>query len=172
MSDEHGRVIVAPIATYGDTHHSFVQRDGYKGAFMPGYVPRTSRKAAVPVGLEFIDHVVGNQGDNEMDRIATWYEDVFGFHRIWTVDDKDVSTAHTSLRSVVVANENEYVKMPINEPAEGLKKSQIQEYIDANFGAGVQHIAMHTHDIVATIAKLAANGVEFLEVPDTYYASL
>ena len=172
LEDEHGKVVVATIATYGDTHHSFVQRDGYRGVFMPGYESYTANKPAVSAGLEFIDHVVGNQGDGEMEQVATWYENVFGFHRIWTIDDKDVSTAHTSLRSVVVANENEYVKMPINEPADGLKKSQIQEYVEANYGAGVQHVAMYTHDIVATISKLSANGVEFLQVPDTYYDDL
>jgi len=172
LEDEHGRVVVATIATYGDTLHSFVQRDGYEGPFMPGYEARSSNKPTVSAGLEFIDHVVGNQGDQEMEKVAKFYEDVFGFHRIWTVDDKDVSTAHTSLRSVVVANENEYVKMPINEPAEGLKKSQIQEYVEANYGPGVQHVALYTHDIVSTISQLAANGVDFLQVPDTYYESL
>jgi len=172
LEDAHGKVVTATIATYGDTTHTFVERKGYDGLFLPGYEPYRAPKAARPVGLEFVDHVVGNQGDNEMETIARWYEDVFGFHRIWTVDDKDVSTEFTSLRSVVVANDNESVKMPINEPAPGKKKSQIQEYVEANYGPGVQHVALYTKDILDTIGKLTANGVEFLQVPDTYYEDL
>ncbi len=172
IEDEHGKVILATIGTYGDTLHTFVQRLDYDGPFLPGYDAIEPTAPVEPVGLEFIDHVVGNQGDGEMETVVKWYEDVFGFHRIWTVDDKDVSTEFTALRSVVVANPNEYVKMPINEPADGLRKSQIQEYVEANYGAGVQHLAMYTHDIVATISKLKANGVEFLQVPDTYYEML
>ncbi|HPF34683.1 MAG TPA: 4-hydroxyphenylpyruvate dioxygenase [Candidatus Krumholzibacteria bacterium] len=172
LEDEHGTVVIATIATYGDTTHTFVERRGYKGDFLPGYEPRTSPKATRSCGLEFIDHVVGNQGDREMEDVARWYEEIFDFHRIWTVDDKDVSTEFTSLRSVVVANENESVKMPINEPAEGKKKSQIQEYVESNYGPGVQHVALYTKDIVETIGRLTENGVEFLQVPDTYYEAL
>ena len=172
IEDEHGRVIAATIATYGDTTHSFVQRDGYEGAFMPGYQPIQSAAQTRGVGLQYIDHIVGNQGDGQMEEVVTWYEKVFGFHRIWTVDDKDVSTDFTALRSIVVANDNEYIKMPINEPADGKKKSQIQEYIECNFGPGVQHVAFYTHDIIETIGDLTARGVEFLMVPDTYYEDL
>jgi len=172
MEDEHGTVIAATIATFGDTTHSFVQRDDYRGAFMPDYRPFEAHAPARGVGLQYIDHIVGNQGDHEMETVASWYEKVFGFHRIWTVDDKDVSTEFTALRSVVVANDNEYIKMPINEPAAGKKKSQIQEYVESNFGPGVQHVAFYTHDIIATIGELTARGVEFLMVPDTYYDDL
>ena len=172
LEDEHGKVVIATIATYGDTTHTFVERSGYTGLFLPGYEAHTPTAATRPVGLKYIDHVVGNQGDGEMEQIAGWYENVFGFHRIWTVDDKDVSTEFTALRSVVVANENEYIKMPINEPAAGKKKSQIQEYVECNQGPGVQHLALYTDDIVATVSELKGRGVEFLEVPDTYYETL
>ncbi len=170
--DEHGRVLLATIATYGDTTHTFVQRDGYRGVFLPGYAPIAPTQPVEGAGLEFVDHIVGNQGDREMERVAVWYEEVFGFHRIWTVDDKDVSTAHSALRSIVVASANERIKMPINEPADGLKKSQIQEYVEANFGPGVQHAAMYSRDIVATVERLRRHGVEFLEIPDAYYETL
>ena len=172
LEDEHGKVVAATIATYGDTTHTFVERNGYDGLFLPGYEAYASPVPTRPVGLQFIDHVVGNQGDGEMEEIASWYESILGFHRIWTVDDKDVSTEFTALRSVVVANENEFIKMPINEPADGKKKSQIQEYVECNYGAGVQHLALYTEDIVATIDDLKSRGVEFLEVPDTYYETL
>jgi 4-hydroxyphenylpyruvate dioxygenase len=127
---------------------------------------------AEPVGFEFIDHIVGNQDDDEMEKVVKFYEDIFGFQRLWTVDDKDISTEYTALRSVVVSDETETVKMPINEPAKGLKKSQIEEYVDFNTGAGVQHVALYTNDIITTINKLVANGTEFLNVPDTYYDTL
>ena len=172
LEDEHGKVVIATIATYGDTTHTFVERSAYTGLFLPGYAAHTPTAPTRPVGLKYIDHVVGNQGDGEMEQIAGWYENVFGFHRIWTVDDKDVSTEFTALRSVVVANENEYIKMPINEPAAGKKKSQIQEYVECNQGPGVQHLALYTDDIVATVSELKRRGVDFLEVPDTYYESL
>jgi len=172
LEDEGGKVVIAGIQTYGDVSHTFVQREGYKGTFLPGYAPAKSLIKAEPVGLEFIDHVVGNQPDHEMEDVVRFYESIFGFHRLWTVDDKDISTEHTALRSVVVANEAESVKMPINEPADGLKKSQIQEYVEFNAGPGVQHVALYTSDIITTIKKLVANGTEFLYVPDTYYETL
>jgi len=172
MEDEHGKVIVSGIHTYGDVTHTFVQRDKYNGVFMPGYAQAKSKYKAVSTGLLFIDHIVGNQPENEMEDVVRFYENIFGFQRLWTVDDKDISTDHTALRSVVVADENETIKMPINEPAQGLKKSQIQEYVEFNSGAGVQHIAMSTNDIVATIKALVENGTEFLYVPDTYYDDL
>jgi 4-hydroxyphenylpyruvate dioxygenase len=166
------KVVVSGIHTYGDVTHTFVQREGYKGVFLPGYAAAKSRIKAQSTGLLFIDHVVGNQPDSEMENVVRFYENIFGFQRLWTVDDKDISTEHTALRSIVVADENETIKMPINEPAQGLKKSQIQEYVDFNSGAGVQHIAMSTNDIVMTIKKLVENGAEFLYVPKTYYEDL
>ena len=172
MEDEGGKVVVSGIHTYGDVTHTFVQRDDYKGVFLPGYAPAKSRIKAKSTGLLFIDHIVGNQPDSEMENVVRFYENIFGFQRLWTVDDKDISTEHTALRSVVVADENETIKMPINEPAHGLKKSQIQEYVDFNSGAGVQHIAMSTNDIVFTIKTLVENGAEFLYVPKTYYEDL
>jgi 4-hydroxyphenylpyruvate dioxygenase len=172
MEDDGGKVIVSGIHTYGDVTHTFVQRDKYKGTFLPGYAPAKSHIKSESTGLLFIDHVVGNQPDNEMESVVRFYENIFGFQRLWTVDDKDISTEFTALRSIVVSDEAENIKMPINEPAKGLKKSQIEEYVDFNSGAGVQHIAMSTNDIVTTIKKLVANGAEFLQVPDSYYEEL
>jgi 4-hydroxyphenylpyruvate dioxygenase len=172
MEDESGKVVVSGIHTYGDVTHTFVQREGYNGVFMPGYAPAKSRIKVESTGLLFIDHIVGNQPDNEMENVVRFYENIFGFQRLWTVDDKDISTEHTALRSVVVSDENENIKMPINEPAQGMKKSQIQEYVDFNSGPGVQHIAMSTNDIVFTIRKLVENGADFLYVPKTYYEDL
>jgi 4-hydroxyphenylpyruvate dioxygenase len=150
MEDEHGKVIVSGIHTYGDVTHTFVQRNDYKGVFLPGYAPAKSRIKPRSTGLLFIDHIVGNQPDSEMENVVRFYENIFGFQRLWTVDDKDISTEHTALRSVVVADENETIKMPINEPAHGLKKSQIQEYVDFNSGAGVSTSRCRANDIVFT----------------------
>ena len=172
MEDAGGKVVVSGIHTYGDVTHTFVQRHDYKGVFLPGYVAAKSRVKPQSTGLLFIDHIVGNQPESEMENVVRFYENIFGFQRLWTVDDKDISTEHTALRSVVVADENETIKMPINEPAQGLKKSQIQEYVDFNSGAGVQHIAMSSNDIVMTIRQLVANGADFLYVPDAYYDDL
>jgi 4-hydroxyphenylpyruvate dioxygenase len=172
MEDEHGKVIVSGIHTYGDVTHTFVQREGYQGTFLPGYAAVESRIKADPVGFLFIDHIVGNQPDNEMENVVRFYENIFGFQRLWTVDDKDISTEYTALRSVVVSDENENIKMPINEPAQGVKKSQIEEYVEFNSGAGVQHIAMATNDISTTVKQLVSKGADFLYVPDTYYDSL
>ena len=172
LKDEFGEVIMATIQTYGDTVHSFVQRDNYSGAFLPGFEPRASLLKIKPVGLNFVDHFVGNQPEKEMQKVASWYEDVFGWKRFWTVDDKDVATEYTSLRSIVVANDNERLKMPINRPAAGLRKSQIEEFVEYYSGPGIQHIALDTHDIVETVSILKANGVEFLEIPKTYYEEL
>ncbi len=170
--DEHGSVVMASIHTYGDTLHTFVQRDDYQGAFLPGFVPYRSRLKTRPVGLNFVDHFVGNQPEGEMEKIARWYENVLGFHRFWTVDDKDVSTEYSSLRSIVVANDNERIKMPINRPAQGMKKSQIQEFVEYYTGPGVQHIALDTKDIIRSVGILRENGVEFLETPPSYYEDL
>lgn len=173
FKDENGRVIKATIATYGDTVHTFVQRDGYTGAFMPGYVhaPKTF-PAAQKSGLQFIDHCVGNVGWGEMDSWGDFYAKVFGFSQLISFDDKDISTEYTALKSKVMTDAEHRVKFPINEPAEGKKKSQIEEYLDFYGGAGVQHIAIRTDDIISTIRALKANGVEFLDTPDTYYDDL
>jgi 4-hydroxyphenylpyruvate dioxygenase len=167
--DDNGSVIIASMQTYGDTVHTFVQRDNYDGIFLPGFEEYKSLLPARPVGLNFIDHFVGNQPEGDMEKVAKWYENVLGFHRFWTVDDKDIATDFTSLRSIVVANDNERIKMPINRPAKGLKASQIQEYVEYYSSPGVQHIAMDTKDIVKTVSQLTENGVEFLETPQAYY---
>jgi len=172
IEDENGRVTLAAIQTYGDTIHTFVERNNYNGIFMPGYVKYESQIKTNPIGLNFVDHFVGNQPENKMQEIAEWYERVFNFHRFWTVDDKDVATDYTSLRSIVVANENERIKMPINRPATGLKKSQIEEFVEFYSGPGVQHIAMETKDIIKTVSQMVQNGVEFLETPMAYYDTL
>jgi 4-hydroxyphenylpyruvate dioxygenase len=172
FSDEFGKVILSSIGTYGDTIHTFVERSDYQGSFLPGYHPYASKIKTHPVGLNFIDHFVGNQPENKMNETADWYQDKLGFKRFWTADDKDISTEYTSLRSVVVTNENERIKMPINRPAAGLRKSQIQEFVDYYSGPGVQHIAMDTKDIIKTVSRLAENGVEFLETPMSYYEEL
>ena len=172
MSDDHGRVVTAAVKTYGDTIHTFVERKDYKGVFLPGYAEAESLGPVEPVGFQVVDHIVGNQPDGEMERIADWYQHVFGFHRLWTVDDEDIHTEYSSLRSIVVADDREIIKMPINEPAQGKKKSQIQEYVDYYSGPGVQHVALLTGDIIATVAKLRDNGVDFLPTPKTYYDTL
>jgi 4-hydroxyphenylpyruvate dioxygenase len=172
LSDEHGSVVMAAIGTYGDTIHTFVERSDYKGTFLPGYEAYKSRLATHPTGLNFVDHFVGNQPQNQMNAIADWYQEKLGFKRFWTADDKDISTEFTSLRSVVVANENERIKMPINRPAAGLRKSQIEEFVEYYSGPGVQHIALDTKDIIKTVRQLTTNGVEFLETPTTYYQEL
>ena len=173
LSDENGRVMVATIQAYGDTVHTFVQRSGYSGTFMPGYIPAPRRFDYVQKPqLQFIDHCVGNVGWGEMDAWGDFYAKVFGFSQLISFDDKDISTEYTALKSKVMTDEEHRVKFPINEPAEGLKKSQIEEYLDFYGGAGVQHIAIRTDDIIHTIEALKANGVEFLETPDSYYDTL
>lgn len=169
MEDDHGTVIMATIQTYGDTVHSFVERTDYNGPFLPGFEAKESIIEIPEVGLNFVDHFVGNQPENQMTKIAEWYEEVFGWKRFWSVDDKDVATDYTSLRSIVVANDNERIKMPINRPAAGLRKSQIEEFVEYYSGPGIQHIALDTKDIVKTVTQMRKNGVEFLDVPQTYY---
>jgi 4-hydroxyphenylpyruvate dioxygenase len=143
---------------------------------LPGYKPHLYREKinnVLPVPpLEFVDHVVGNQPDMEMEPVAQWYEKMLDFHRFWSVDDSMIHTEYSSLRSIVVADFDEVVKMPINEPAQGKRKSQIQEYVDYYAGAGVQHIAMRTEDIITTVQRMADRGTDFLQVPDTYYDNL
>ena len=173
LEDGTGRVVKATIATYGDTVHSFVQRDAYSGTFMPGFVEaRRKIAAARRPELQFIDHCVGNVGWGEMDAWGEFYARVFGFSQLVSFDDKDISTEYTALRSKVMTDPRHRVKFPINEPAQGKKKSQIEEYLDFYHGSGVQHIAIRTDDIAETIRALRANGVEFLDTPDSYYDML
>ena len=171
-TDENGVVIMASIKTYGDTIHTFVERKNYTGLFMPGYVSKKSTSFNGTVGLQYVDHCVGNVALGDMDRWVKFYEDVMDFKLLMTFDDNDISTEFTALMSKVVSNGNGYIKFPINEPALGLKKSQVEEYLDFYQGAGVQHIAVATNDIVFTVSELRKRGVEFLYVPDTYYESL
>jgi 4-hydroxyphenylpyruvate dioxygenase len=170
--DEHGEVVTASIRTYGETIHTFVERKNYKGIFLPGYKPRKSTYQPTPIGLKYIDHCVGNVGWGEMNKWVDFYEKVMGFSLLVTFDDKDISTEYSALMSKVVSNGNGYIKFPINEPAEGKKKSQIEEYLDFYNGPGVQHMAIATDDIVHTVSELRKRGVEFLEVPHAYYDDL
>ncbi len=172
LEDEHGKVIVSGIYTYGETVHLFIQRKGYKGVFMPGFKKWETDYTPEPVGLYFVDHAVGNVGWGEMNKWANYYERVLGFTNLITFDDKDISTEYTALMSKVMQNGNGRIKFPINEPAKGLKKSQIEEYIDFYGGAGCQHLALLTDDIIHTISELRKRGVDFLDVPDTYYDTL
>lgn len=172
LKDEFGEVKTGSIHTYGETIHTFVERKNYKGAFMPGYVKMDKPFKTAPVGLKHIDHCVGNVDLGDMNKWVKFYEDVMGFKLLITFDDNDISTEYTALMSKVVSNGSGYVKFPINEPAKGKKKSQIEEYIDFYKGAGVQHIAIATDDILFTVAELRKRGVEFLEVPQTYYEDL
>ncbi|KAK3595748.1 hypothetical protein CHS0354_025377 [Potamilus streckersoni] len=175
-SDENGKVRFTVIQTYGDTTHTLIDRKDYKGFYLPGYKKPTYQdpllKQLPIIGLNFIDHIVGNQPDSEMSSVAEWYEKNLMFHRFWSVDDKQVHTEYSALRSIVITNYEETIKMPINEPAPGKRKSQIQEYIDYYGGAGVQHIAMNTSNIIEAITNLRARGLNFLEVPDKYYDNL
>ncbi|MEN8838950.1 MAG: 4-hydroxyphenylpyruvate dioxygenase, partial [Flavobacteriales bacterium] len=171
--DEHGEVVRAGIYTYGETVHMFVERKNYTGEFLPGYEKWESDYNPEPVGLKFIDHMVGNVGWNEMNTWVKWYEDVMGFVNFLSFDDKQITTEYSALMSKVMSNGNGRIKFPINEPAEGKKKSQIEEYIDFYEGPGVQHIAVATNDILDTVAKMRARGVEFLSTPpEEYYKAV
>lgn len=167
--DENGTVVISGIHTYGDTVHLFVERKNYNGVFLPGYEKWVSEYNPSPTGLEYIDHMVGNVELGAMNKWAKFYEDVMGFANLITFDDKDISTSYTALMSKVMTNGNGRIKFPINEPADGLKKSQIEEYLDFYRGAGCQHIAVATNNIVFTISEMRKRGVEFLYVPGTYY---
>jgi 4-hydroxyphenylpyruvate dioxygenase len=172
LRDEEGEVVIAAIHTYGDTIHSLVERRNYRGTFLPGFRPVESRFNPAPVGLLHVDHCVGNV---ELGRMNTWvkfYEDVMGFRNLISFDDKDISTEYSSLMSKVVASGNERIKFPINEPAQGKKRSQIDEYLEFYRGPGVQHLAIATDDIIETVTALRDRGVEFLRVPTTYYGDL
>uniref|UniRef100_A0A667ZKZ8 4-hydroxyphenylpyruvate dioxygenase n=1 Tax=Myripristis murdjan TaxID=586833 RepID=A0A667ZKZ8_9TELE len=175
--DSHGRVKYAVVQTYGDTTHTLIEYLGaYKGLFLPGYKEPLFSDPLLPklppAGLSFIDHIVGNQPDDQMVPVSDWYQKCLLFHRFWSIDDKQIHTQYSSLRSIVVTNYEETIKMPINEPAPGKKKSQIQEYVDYNGGPGVQHIALNTSNIIQSIVNLRARGMEFLSAPDTYYDTL
>ena len=169
LKDKDGEVVISAIKTYGETLHYFVERKNYNGAFMPGYQPWHPTFKTQEVGLKFIDHMVGNVGWNEMNKWCEFYAKVMGFTQLVSFDDKDISTEYTALMSKVMSNGNGRIKFPINEPASGRKKSQIEEYIDFYNGAGVQHIAVATDNIIETVKALKAGGVEFLYVPPTYY---
>lgn len=169
FSDEQGEVVKASIKTYGDTIHTFVERKNYNGVFMPGFVSWESEYNPSPTGLKYIDHMVGNVELGAMNKWSKFYEDVMGFANLVTFDDKDISTQYTALMSKVMTNGNGRIKFPINEPAAGLKKSQVEEYLDFYGGAGCQHIAVATDDILFTVSEMRKRGVEFLYVPGTYY---
>ena len=170
LSDEHGEMRHAAIRTYGDTIHSFISYQDYQGAFLPGYqsIPAHEKNA----GILRVDHIVGNVELGKMNTWADWYSSVMGFHRYMTFDDKDISTEYSALMSMVMASDSAALKMPINEPAPGRRKSQIQEYLDFYQGPGVQHIALLTEDIVRSVDTLRLSGVSFLKVPDSYYEAL
>jgi 4-hydroxyphenylpyruvate dioxygenase len=173
LKDEGGEVVISGIHTYGDTVHLFIERKNYKGAFLPGYRPWSNPHfAPADTGLLYVDHCVGNVGWNQMNPWVRFYEDVMGFKNILTFDDEDISTEYSALMSKVMSNGNGYVKFPINEPAEGKKKSQVEEYLEFYNGEGVQHVALATHDIVKTVRDLMGRGVEFLKVPNSYYDDL
>jgi 4-hydroxyphenylpyruvate dioxygenase len=173
LSDDRGEIVVATVGAYGDTVHTFVERAHYGGPFMPGFVALSvSPPARQAPKLRAVDHVVGNVGWNEMERWAEYYAKAFGFTQLVSFDDTDISTEFSALRSVVVSDARRHVKFPINEPAEGRKKSQIEEYLEFNRGPGVQHVAIATDDIVTAVRALRANGVEFLETPVSYYDAL
>ncbi|MDE3187783.1 MAG: 4-hydroxyphenylpyruvate dioxygenase [Acidobacteriota bacterium] len=172
LQDEHGEVVLSSIRAYGDTIHTFVERGNYTGAFLPGFRAVDHDPVARPAGLLHIDHMVGNVGWHEMDEWVKFYANVMGFTLYQHFDDKDISTEYSALMSKVMANGNGYVKFPINEPAEGKRRSQVEEFLDFYAGPGVQHIALATDDILHTVSRLQEQGVEFLRVPHTYYSEL
>jgi 4-hydroxyphenylpyruvate dioxygenase len=169
IKDEHGEVKLAGIYTYGETIHMFIERSAYNGDFLPGFIKWEPEYQPNDTGLLYVDHIVGNVGWGEMDKVADFYRNVFGFDQLISFDDKDISTEYTALKSKVMANDNLRIKFPINEPAKGLMKSQIEEFLDFYIGPGPQHVAIATDDIIQTIAALRERGVDFLNVPDSYY---
>lgn len=177
LKDENGKVRIATLRTYGDCSHTLVDRSQYKGVFLPGFQtippnPDPLTQGLPDIGLERIDHVVGNQPMGTLENIAKFYEKAFQFHRFWSVDDSIMHTEYSALSSIVVTNYEETVKLPLNEPAISKRKSQIQEYVDYHGGAGVQHIAMHTSDIISSVRNLKKRGIGFLDVPKKYYDNL
>jgi 4-hydroxyphenylpyruvate dioxygenase len=172
LKDANGEVVISGIHTYGDTVHLFIERKNYSGDFMPGFRKWETAYNPAEAGLLYVDHCVGNVGWNQMNPWVKFYEDVMGFRNILSFDDNDISTEYSALMSKVMSNGNGYVKFPINEPAEGKKKSQVEEYLDFYQGEGVQHVAIATADIVKTVTDLQNRGVEFLKVPSSYYVDV
>ncbi|HEX4665239.1 MAG TPA: 4-hydroxyphenylpyruvate dioxygenase [Chthoniobacterales bacterium] len=172
LTDGDGEVVISGIHTYGETVHLFIERKNYRGPFMPGFEKWDPSYETESTGLQYVDHCVGNVGWNQMNPWVKFYEDVMGFRNILSFDDKDISTEYSALMSKVMSNGNGFVKFPINEPAEGKKKSQVEEYLDFYNGEGVQHVAIATKNIVATVSELQNRGVEFLKIPATYYETV
>ena len=172
LTDQHGEIVIAAIKIYGDTIHSLVERRNYRGLFMPGFAPKKPRYQPDGTGLLYVDHCVGNVELGKMNHWVGFYEKVMGFKNLISFDDEDISTEYSSLMSKVMSNGNERIKFPINEPAKGKKKSQIEEYLDFYRSPGVQHMALATDDIIATVGALRDRGVEFLAAPTTYYQEL
>ncbi len=172
ITDESGEIVMSGIHIYGDTVHLFIERKNYNGIFMPGYREWKSVYNPADTGLLYVDHCVGNVGWNQMNPWVKFYEEVMGFRNILTFDDKDISTEYSALMSKVMSNGNGFVKFPINEPAEGKKKSQVEEYLEFYDGEGVQHVAVATNNIIETVTELQKRGVEFLKVPPSYYAEV
>lgn len=173
LKDDHGELVMSGIHTYGDTVHLFIERKNYNGVFMPGYKAWSNPHfQPADTGLLYVDHCVGNVGWNQMNPWVKFYEEVMGFKNILSFDDEDISTEYSALMSKVMSSGNGFVKFPINEPAEGKKKSQVEEYLDFYNGEGCQHVALATNDIVKTVTELQSRGVEFLKVPTTYYDDL
>ena len=172
LNDNNGKVVISGIHTYGETIHLFIEKKNYKGLFLPGFVEWKSGYNPSSTGLLYVDHCVGNVGWNQMNTWVKFYEEVMGFKNILTFDDKDISTEYSALMSKVMSNGNGFVKFPINEPAEGKKKSQVEEYLDFYNGEGVQHVAIATADIVKTVKDLKSRGIEFLKIPSSYYENI
>ena len=172
LRDDNGEVVISGIHTYGETVHLFIERKNYSGVFMPGFKSWESNYNPTDTGLLYVDHCVGNVGWNQMNPWVKFYEEVMGFRNILSFDDNDISTEYSALMSKVMSNGNGYVKFPINEPAEGKKKSQVEEYLDFYNGEGVQHVAIATADIIETVTELQKRGIEFLKIPASYYADV
>ena len=172
LKDDNGEVIMSGIHTYGDTVHLFIERKNYSGTFMPGYRKWETVYNPSETGLLYVDHCVGNVGWNQMNKWVRFYENVMGFKNILSFDDKDISTEYSALMSKVMSNGNGYVKFPINEPAEGKKKSQVEEYLEFYDGEGCQHVALATNNIIETVSELQKRGVEFIKIPASYYATV
>jgi len=172
LKDEQGELVMSGICTYGDTVHLFIERKNYTGVFMPGFQEWKSVYNPLDTGLLYVDHCVGNVGWNQMNRWVKFYEDVMGFRNILSFDDNDISTEYSALMSKVMSNGNGYVKFPINEPAEGKRKSQVEEYLDFYDGEGVQHVALATGNIIETVTQLQQRGIEFLKIPASYYETI
>ncbi len=172
LSSPEGEVVMSGIEIYGDTVHLFIERENYSGAFLPGFKPWKSDYSPTDCGLLYVDHCVGNVGWNQMNKWVEFYEKVMGFKNILSFDDHDISTEYSALMSKVMSNRNGFVKFPINEPAEGKKKSQVEEYLEFYDGEGVQHVALATNNIIDTVTELKRRGVEFLQVPDSYYETV